>query len=60
MEDQKLQLADQHIVVDVVKLGTFVCSELNGTVAPDVVVVEAQYIKGNTIDDHDNIASNKV
>ncbi|XVF11470.1 hypothetical protein REPUB_Repub08aG0030600 [Reevesia pubescens] len=61
--DPKLQLSDQ-IVVDVVKLGSIVSSEVNA-VAPHPYVdtnnnnnggiVEAQNIKGNTMD-----ASNKV
>ena len=58
VEDPKLQLSEH--IVDVVKLSTMVCSEVNA-VAPhpnnnnNGGVVEAQNIKGNTRD-----ASNKV
>lgn len=62
VEDPKLHQLSEHIV-DVVKLGTMVCSEVNA-VAPQPNetnnnggVVQAQNIKGNTTD-HD--ASNKV
>ncbi|XVF11446.1 hypothetical protein REPUB_Repub08aG0028300 [Reevesia pubescens] len=60
--DPKLQLLEQ-IIVDIVKLGPIVCSEVN-VVAPHSNVdtnnnnggiVEAQNIKGNTMD-----ACNKV
>ncbi|XVF08645.1 hypothetical protein REPUB_Repub07fG0020600 [Reevesia pubescens] len=62
VEDPKLQLSEQ-IVVDVVKLGSMVCSEVNAVAPhPDDInnnnggVVEAQYIKENTNMD----GSNKV
>ncbi|XVF11445.1 hypothetical protein REPUB_Repub08aG0028200 [Reevesia pubescens] len=60
--DRKLQLSEQ-IVVDIVKLGSVVCSEVNAVAPHSNVdtnnnnggIVEAQNIKGNTMD-----ASNKV
>ncbi|OMO54178.1 SWEET sugar transporter [Corchorus capsularis] len=64
-EDPKLQQLSEHIVVDVVKLSTMVCSEVNA-VAPhpnetaiNGGVVEAQNNNGKANNDHDG-ASNKV
>ncbi|XP_022737429.1 bidirectional sugar transporter SWEET10-like [Durio zibethinus] len=62
VEDPKLHFSDQHIV-DVVKLGSMVCSDVNA-VAPQPIgtnnnngVVEAQNIKRNTMEID---ASNRV
>ncbi|KAE8705217.1 Bidirectional sugar transporter SWEET11 [Hibiscus syriacus] len=63
VEDPKLQLSTQHIVVDIVKLGSTVCLEVNANVTNinndndnnDDGIDEAQNTKTNTID-----ASNKV